>query len=81
MSNSYKTALIEKYESLGGTGLNVGCIPSKALLETSKHYYQAIHKFKDHGIEIDRININMDQMINRKNSVIKQSSDGIRLDI
>ena len=45
-----KTALIEKYDSLGGTCLNVGCIPSKALLDSSEHYHNATHTFKEHGI-------------------------------
>ena len=47
-----KTAIIEKYNSLGGTCLNVGCIPSKALLDSSHHYEDAVKHFEDHGIEI-----------------------------
>ena len=47
-----KTAIIEKYPTLGGTCLNVGCIPSKALLDSSEHYYNASHTFKIHGIQI-----------------------------
>ena len=47
-----KTALIEKYNTLGGTCLNVGCIPSKALLDSSHHYQDAVSHFEDHGIEI-----------------------------
>jgi dihydrolipoamide dehydrogenase len=46
-----KTALVEKYSTLGGTCLNVGCIPSKALLDSSEHYYNAVHHFAEHGIE------------------------------
>ena len=48
-----KTAIVEKYASLGGTCLNVGCIPSKALLDSSEHYHNAIERFSDHGIEIN----------------------------
>jgi len=48
----FKTAIIEKYPTLGGTCLNVGCIPSKALLDSSEHFHNALHKFKEHGIDI-----------------------------
>ena len=47
-----KTALIEKYNTLGGTCLNVGCIPSKALLDSSEHYFNAKNHFKEHGIDL-----------------------------
>ena len=47
-----KTALVEKYPTLGGTCLNVGCIPSKALLDSSEHYHNAVANFADHGIEV-----------------------------
>jgi dihydrolipoamide dehydrogenase len=47
-----KTALIEKYNTLGGTCLNVGCIPSKALLDSSEHFHNATHNFSEHGIEV-----------------------------
>ena len=74
----YKTALIEKYNTLGGTCLNVGCIPSKALLDSSEHYENATHNFKNHGIDITgEIKVNLKQMIDRKNGVIKQTCDGI----
>ena len=60
-----KTALVEKYKTLGGTCLNVGCIPSKSLLDSSHHYEEAIHNFNDHGIEIGgKIKVNFDQMDN-----------------
>ncbi len=72
-----KTALIEKYPSLGGTCLNVGCIPSKALLDSSEHYHNAIERFKDHGIEIDSPKVNFEQMINRKQGVVDQTVDGV----
>jgi dihydrolipoamide dehydrogenase len=61
-----KVALIEKYNALGGTCLNVGCIPSKALLDSSEHFYNAAHTFAEHGIEISAPVANMTQMINRK---------------
>lgn len=61
-----KTALIEKYNALGGTCLNVGCIPSKAVLESSEHYHNAMKKFKMHGIYLDNLKINLDEMIAHK---------------
>lgn len=73
----FKTALIEKYNTLGGTCLNVGCIPSKALLDSSEHYFNAKHKFKEHGIDFKNCSVNFSQMINRKNEVVKQTCDGI----
>lgn len=72
-----KTALVEKYKSLGGTCLNVGCIPSKALLDSSEHYYNAGHTFKDHGIELKDLKPNIGQMISRKNDVVTQTVAGI----
>lgn len=73
-----KTALIEKYETFGGTCLNVGCIPSKALLDSSEHYHNATHTFDTHGIEISGdIKVNLAQMIKRKNDVVKQTTEGI----
>lgn len=72
-----KTALIEKYSTLGGTCLNVGCIPSKALLDSSEHYYNAAHTFKTHGIELSNLQVNLPQMITRKGEVVKQTCDGI----
>lgn len=72
-----KVALIEKYNTLGGTCLNVGCIPSKALLDSSEHYYNASHHFATHGIQVSKIDINFEQMIQRKNDVVKQTCDGI----
>ena len=73
-----KTALIEKYSTLGGTCLNVGCIPSKTLLDSSHHYEDAIKHFDTHGIEIPGdININFEKMIGRKRSVVEQTTKGI----
>ncbi len=73
-----KTAIIEKYNTLGGTCLNVGCIPSKALLDSSEHYHNATHRFTTHGIDIKgSIEVNMPQMIKRKNDVVDQTCKGI----
>ena len=69
-----KTALIEKYPTLGGTCLNVGCIPSKAMLDSSEHYHNAVHNFKTHGIDVKGdIQVNLKQMIDRKNGVVKMT--------
>jgi dihydrolipoamide dehydrogenase len=73
-----KVAIIEKYDVLGGTCTNVGCIPSKALLDSSEHYDVAMKKFKEHGLNIKGgIDINFAQMIKRKNDVVRQNNDGI----
>jgi dihydrolipoamide dehydrogenase len=73
----FKVAIIEKCPTLGGTCLNVGCIPSKALLDSSEHYHNAVHTFKEHGIDIQKPKVNIAQMINRKSDVVKQNVDGI----
>jgi dihydrolipoamide dehydrogenase len=73
-----KTALIEKYDTLGGTCLNVGCIPSKALLDSSEHFHNAKHNFESHGIEIKDLKANLEQMIQRKADVVAQTSNGIK---
>ena len=73
-----KTAIIEKYNTLGGTCLNVGCIPSKALLDSSHHYDDALKHFEAHGIEVSGdIKMNLEKMIARKDAVVKQTCDGI----
>ncbi|HPF10785.1 MAG TPA: dihydrolipoyl dehydrogenase [Flavobacteriaceae bacterium] len=73
-----KTAIIEKYNTLGGTCLNVGCIPSKALLDSSHHYEEALHHFEEHGIEIPGdIKLNFQKMIERKGAVVEQTTKGI----
>lgn len=73
-----KTAIIEKYNTLGGTCLNVGCIPSKALLDSSHHYEDAVKHFEEHGIEIPgEIKVNLEKMIARKQSVVDQTTGGI----
>jgi dihydrolipoamide dehydrogenase len=73
-----KTAIIEKYPTLGGTCLNVGCIPSKALLDSSEHYHNAAHTFKTHGINLKDLKVDLSQMIARKDDVVKQNVDGIQ---
>src|SRR5690606_14461707 len=72
-----KTAVIEKYNTFGGTCLNVGCIPSKALLDSSEHFYNAAHSFKTHGINLENLSVDINQMINRKNEVVQQTTGGI----
>jgi dihydrolipoamide dehydrogenase len=73
----FKTAIIERYSTLGGTCLNVGCIPSKALLDSSEHYHNATHTFKSHGIDVSDVKVNMPQMIARKSDVITGVSKGV----
>ena len=72
-----KTAMIEKYATFGGTCLNVGCIPSKALLDSSEHYHNATHTFAEHGIDVKEVKVNLPQMIKRKNEVVEQTTGGI----
>ncbi len=73
-----KTAIIEKYPTLGGTCLNVGCIPSKALLASSHHYSEIAH-FSEHGIEVSGdVKVNLEKMIARKQAVVDQTSGGVK---
>ena len=72
-----KTACIEKYSTFGGTCLNVGCIPSKALLDSSEHFYNASHTFKTHGINLDNLQVDFGQMIKRKDEVVQKNTSGI----
>lgn len=72
-----KTAIIERYNTLGGTCLNVGCIPSKALLDSSEHYHAAHERFGEHGIRISDLAVDMPQMIRRKNEVVDQTCKGV----
>ncbi len=73
----HKTALIEKYSTLGGTCLNVGCIPSKALLDSSEHYHNAHSKFAEHGINVGKLSVDLKQMVSRKNDVVTQTCGGV----
>jgi dihydrolipoamide dehydrogenase len=72
----FKTAIIEK-SSLGGTCLNTGCIPSKALLDSSEHYYTALKHFSEHGIEIPQPKVDIKQMIKRKAEVVDANVKGV----
>lgn len=73
----FKTAIIDKRKTLGGTCLNVGCIPSKALLDSSEHYHNAKATFAEHGVDINAPKVNMAQMIKRKQGVVDQTTAGI----
>lgn len=72
-----KTAIIERYPTLGGTCLNVGCIPSKALLDSSEHYHNAVHNFATHGVDVSSVKVNMAQMMKRKSEVVADNNKGI----
>jgi dihydrolipoyl dehydrogenase len=73
----FKTALIEKYSTLGGTCLNVGCIPSKALLDSTEHFHNAETTFSEHGIKLTGVKADLQQMIKRKGEVVSQTTQGI----
>ena len=72
-----KVAIIEKYSTLGGTCLNVGCIPSKALLDSSELFHTAQHRFNEHGIKTTSLKVDMKQMIKRKTEVVDQTCKGV----
>ncbi len=72
-----KTACVEKSPALGGTCLNVGCIPSKALLESSENYEKAQHHFQEHGIDVSGVSLNLQKMLKRKDEVVKGLTGGI----
>ena len=78
-----QTACIDEWAAadgkpaLGGTCTNVGCIPSKALLQSSEHYHHAAHAFAEHGIEVKGLGLDLAQMLKRKDKVVKQNNDGI----
>ena len=74
-----KVAIVEKYATLGGTCLNVGCIPSKALLDSSEHYHNASHSFEKHGIGVGKLSLDFKQMIDRKQGVVDQLTGGVDL--
>lgn len=73
----YKTVIIEKYDTLGGTCTNVGCIPTKALLDSTHHYAEAQHKFKEHGIKLDTVELDFPQMYRRKADVVSKNTGGL----
>ncbi len=72
-----KVACVEKDKTLGGTCLNVGCIPSKALLESSELYDAAKHKFPDHGISVSNLSLDLEKFMERKNKVVTQLTSGV----
>ena len=72
-----KTALVEKYATLGGTCLNVGCIPSKALLSASKKFADASNNLSEYGIETSGVNLNLKKMMAKKDSIVSDLTKGI----
>jgi dihydrolipoamide dehydrogenase len=74
----FKTTIIEKYPTLGGTCLNVGCIPSKALLDSSEHVHNARHRFSAHGIKCGNVAVDFGVMMDRKSDVVRQNVEGIK---
>lgn len=72
-----KVALVEKYKSLGGTCLNVGCIPSKAWLDSSEKYHELTHSFSDHGISAEGVKLDFNKMSDRVKKVVSDVSGGI----
>jgi dihydrolipoamide dehydrogenase len=72
-----KVACVEKRETLGGTCLNVGCIPSKALLQSSEHYEETQHKLADHGVIVEGVKIDLARMLARKGEVVSSNVKGI----
>ena len=72
-----KTAIVEKSKTLGGTCLNIGCIPSKALLDSSEHFSQANHELADHGVEVSEVKLNLDKMLKRKDKIVSELTQGV----
>ena len=72
-----KTAVVEQSKTLGGVCLNVGCIPSKALLESSEHYEFARHEAKEHGLILKGLKLDLSQMMRRKEQIVSQLTKGI----
>jgi dihydrolipoamide dehydrogenase len=72
-----KTACVESRPTLGGTCLNVGCIPSKALLQSSEHYSHILHKVKDHGVNVGKVDLDLPVMLNRKDTIVSGLTKGI----
>lgn len=72
-----KTAIVEKSKTLGGTCLNIGCIPSKALLDSSEHFSQAQHELADHGVDLGKISLNLPTMMKRKEKIVGELTQGV----
>src|SRR6478735_992905 len=73
-----KVACVEKRGALGGTCLNVGCIPSKALLDSSELFHLATHRFSRHGIKVGDVALDLPAMLARKDEVVKGLTDGVK---
>lgn len=73
-----KVAVVEKDSTFGGTCLNIGCIPSKALLDSSEHFLQAGHELSDHGVEVSDVKLNLPQMMKRKDKVVSELTGGVK---
>lgn len=73
----FKTAIVERYKTMGGTCLNVGCIPSKALLDSSERYHETVSSHADHGINVDNVKLDFSKMMKRVQDVVTQTSGGI----
>jgi dihydrolipoamide dehydrogenase len=73
-----KVAVVEKEKTFGGTCLNIGCIPSKALLDSSEHYLQAQHELKDHGVDVSGVKLNLSNMMKRKDQVVSDLTGGVK---
>jgi len=72
-----KTGIIEKYSTLGGTCLNVGCIPSKALLDSSEHYHFLENEVKDHWVDVGKVHLNLPNMMQRKDKIVSELTGGV----
>lgn len=72
-----KTGIVEKYPTLGGTCLNVGCIPSKALLDSSEHYHFLENEVKNHGVDVGKIHLNLSNMMKRKDKIVSELTGGV----
>src|SRR3954471_22201021 len=72
-----KVACVEKSRALGGTCLRVGCIPSKALLDSSEFYHYAKTRFKVHGIQVDNLQLDLAQILSHKNAIVKSLTAGV----
>lgn len=73
-----KTAIVEKYNTLGGTCLNVGCIPSKAMLDSSERYHETIASHAEHGINVKDVKLDFKKLVDRVQSVVSQTCDGVK---
>ncbi len=74
----FKTAIVEKYSTLGGTCLNVGCIPSKAWLDSSERYHETLHSHADHGIDVKDVKLDIKKMLKRVQGVVEQTCGGVK---